>query len=411
VENDLGLRRLCILYIHGLDRRWVTTEDAPRLSALMERYPHVVVDTLPTNELVSTLITGAPPYEHGLWQATLRESVEDNVVNRWLDRLPDAVTTTWQCLRYRFDKRYEVPALQRWRRRRLEFHRFKYTRWMHGGDDIKGVGGLPTIFDSLGDDCRFYFGKDFTQTRAMLGELPGDKPVDFFQSYAFDLFQHFNLDQRDTVRTWLRELDGWIGETAERCERAGVPLLLLADHGQARVEHYLDLKQALRALGLPRSAMTFYIEAQCARFWFHSDEARQKVKALLATLPRTRLLERAEMAEFGMHFDDDRYGECFLYTDHGTLFYPHDFYQPLANMFMAWKEREVMGRRMWDGRQKGYHGHLPVDPAEEGFLLLTDTGARPARERVELTDFAPTVLALAGLDAAPHMRGQPAFVW
>ena len=99
-----------------------------------------------------------------------------------------------------------------------------------------------------------------------------------------------------------------------------------------------------------------------------------------------------------------------LYTDQGAVFYPHDFYQPLANLFMAWKERDVMGRRaLSGGRQRGEHGHLPGHPAEEGFLLLADTHARPASERITLMDFAPTVLALTGREAPPHMKGSPAF--
>ena len=83
------------------------------------------------------------------------------------------------------------------------------------------------------------------QTQKMLGTLPGDKPVDFFQSYAFDLFQHFNLDRPELVRQRLGGLDRWIGDLADRCEEAGVRLLLLGDHGQETVSHYVDLKACL----------------------------------------------------------------------------------------------------------------------------------------------------------------------
>lgn len=409
---DPTTSRLCVCYIHGLDRRDIDPDRTPFLDSLQQAGALVPVDTLPSNELVSTVFTGAYPHEHGIWQVTLKDRVSRSFIDRALDALPDLVTTSYHCLRYQFDKDYELPAVPRWRRRRFDFHRYKYTRWMHGGDTLRGIGGYDTLFDLLGERCRFQFAKDLTGTRRLLETLPSpgaDVDVDFVQTYGLDLFEHWNLDQPGQVQHWIAQLDRWLADADARCRDAGVDMLLFSDHGQQAVTDYIDLPAILRDCGIGRDDLTYYIEAQCARFWFHTDDARRRVMARLAAVDRTTLLTRAQLADHGLHFEDDRYGEAYLFTDQAWLFFPHDHHQPLANLVSAWTEREVMGRRAFDGRQKGYHGHLGPHPAEEGFLAMTRPGFDIRVERATLRDIAPTILALVGTDPAPTMRGRPVF--
>jgi hypothetical protein len=407
---DLPTTRLCACYVHGLDRRDIDDDHTPFLASLERDCSMVPVDTLPSNELVSTVFTGAYPHEHGTWQVTLKDEVSHSPLDRVLDALPDLLTTSYHCMRYKFDKDYELPAVPRWRRRRFNFHRYKYTRWMHGGDTLRGIGGYDTLFDVLGERCRFQFAKDLTGTKRILDTLPSPgAQVDFVQSYGLDLFEHWNLDRPEQVRQRLSELDGWLADTDAKCRDAGVPMLIFSDHGQQAVTDYIDLPAILHACGVGRDDCTYYIEAQCARFWFHNHDARQRVMERLAAVDHTRLLTREQLADYGLHFEDDSYGEAYLFTDQAWLFFPHDHHQPLANLVSAWTEREVMGRRAFDGRQKGYHGHLGPHPAEEGFLVMTRPGFEVNVDRADLRDIAPTILALAGAEPAPTMSGRAVF--
>lgn len=406
--------RLCVCYIHGLDKRHIHEADAPFLSSLLARGDTAIVETFPSNELVSTVFTGAWPHEHGLWQAALRPGVEKGepgVLGRLADALPDMLTTTAQLVRYQFDKSYELPVVPPRRRRRLEFHRFKYYTWARSGRGIHKVGGYTTLFDVLGDRCRFQFAKDMTGTRRALQAAPsgGGIDVDFIQTYALDQLEHWGLDRPDLVAKGLREIDGWLADAAQRCADAGVNMLIFSDHGQEAVTGYVDLKKHLRDWGVHDDDCTYLIEAQCARFWFHNDATRAAVVPKLREIPHTKLIDNAGLTAFGLHFKDHRYGELYLFTDQGHVYFPHDFYHPVANLFMGLTEREVMAPRRRDPRHRGYHGHLPPHPAEEGLLVMTTPGWRRTTERAKLIDIAPTVLSLVGAERADTMKGTAVF--
>src|SRR4029450_2840261 len=107
-------------------------------------------------------------------------------------------------------------------------------------------------------------------------------------------------------------------------------------------------------------------------------------------------------------FEDDTYGETYLSPDAGYIFFPHDFYQPLANLFLGlrdWHQRSRLLRPI----HRGNHGYLPHFPSEQGYAILLDSGYRATRAEIELIDVAPSLLALLGQAPPAHMHG-PAVV-
>lgn len=409
--NPSTQNRLCVCYIHGLDRRRINSEDTPYLASLLAREDHALVDTFPSNELVSTVFTGVYPNEHGLWQATLRTTNPRNLWDRLVDATPDALTTTAQLFRYQFDRSFELPVIPPRRRRRLDFHRFKYYRWADGGDSIQNIGGFTTLFKIMGDRCRFTFAKDLTGTeQALLNAPSADKQVDFIQTYGLDQVEHWGLDQPEQVTEAMRRIDTWLKDAAQRCADQNVAMLIFSDHGQEAVKGYVDIKNKLKQWGATDRDCTYLIEAQCARFWFHDDQLRQRIVPKLEALDHTRAVRNKDLEAFGLHFTDESYGELYLYTDQGHTFFPHDFYHPLANAVMGWTERQVMGNRRKDPRHRGYHGHLPPHPAEVGFLVMTDpASAQRTTDRATLIDIAPTILTLTGHQPADTMKGRHVF--
>lgn len=401
------LRSLCVLFVTGLDRRRFSIEDSPNLCGLLDTCPSVTLHPIPSNELPSTIYSGTYPRQHGMWQVRLKRDVGHGFVNRALDALPDLLTTTWQCLRHATDPTYDIPGVPRRRRRQFDVHRFKYTGRL--GQEQTTIGGVPSIFGVLGDRCSYRFTKSFKSFAEATDEHPvAGKTLSLLEVYAFDLFSHWNLDRPDAMRKKLAEVDRHVGKVERRCREQGVQFLLMSDHGQEPIHTYIDLARILRSSVVSEQDYTYYLEAAIARFWFRTDAARTRITGLLERIENTTLLTYRQLHEYDICFDDDSYGELFLYCHHGHEFHPNDFTQPLANLYMAVTE-PTMRHRIFNSRHRGYHGYLPGYPADDGFMVLADPGRRALAERVELIDVAPTLLALVGENVPEHMVGTPVF--
>jgi hypothetical protein len=105
---------------------------------------------------------------------------------------------------------------------------------------------------------------------------------------------------------------------------------------------------------------------------------------------------------------DSSYGEVFVYLDPGHIFFPHDFHQPLANLWLGLSDR-MQRARLRDPRHRGNHGHLPHFDAERAFALLLDHRFQAARASGTVLDVAPSILAVMGCQAPATMTGRSLF--
>jgi hypothetical protein len=190
-----------------------------------------------------------------------------------------------------------------------------------------------------------------------------------------------------------------------QCVVTGCTLVLLSDHGQARTTGTIPIMQTLKRSGVPKDEYTFFCEPPCTRLWFHTDRARDTIKPLLEELPRSQVLHYREMHQYNVCFEDDSYGEYYVMADPGSLFYPHDFNQPLGNVYQALFEPLQRGR-MFNGVHRGNHSFLPYHQSEKGFMIVADDAVTPNRENMNLIDFAPTMLAYLGETVPEHMAGE-----
>jgi hypothetical protein len=58
-------------------------------------------------------------------------------------------------------------------------------------------------------------------------------------------------------------------------------------------------------------------------------------------------------------------------------FFPHDFYQPLANAWLALTDSKQLAR-LTDARQRHNHGYLPDHACEQGSTAVLDGTVRIA---------------------------------
>lgn len=403
--------RIFVCYLPGLDRRRVDDQSTPYIDQLLQNFPSCRLKTLPSTELVPTLLTGVGPSKNRVWQVSLKDPAPPlSALGKFISLLPEAVTTTAQCFMHLIDKSNDLSAMPWWRRRQFNLHRMKYTRRETDPSCLNVIGDYPSIFQELGpDQAGYIFCKHFADMDRAIHTFPrANKRLDFVEFYGFDLFSHWHLDQMDKIKAKLNAVDGFVRRLHQRCQDAGVALMLLVDHGQEPIRASVNLKKALKQSGIPRDEYVFFCEVAAARFWFKTDRAREAITKLLHNLENTTTKTYQQMHEYDICFNDNTFGELYCFADHGHTFFPHDFYNPIANAYLGITD-PLLRARLFNARHRGNHGHLPDHPAEEGFLVLGDKGYDVAGDMMQLTDFAPTVLSLLGRQPAPHMTGTPIF--
>ena len=85
-----------------------------------------------------------------MWQVSLKPESKSTIIQRLIDLLPDRWTTTWQCVRHRFNRDYDLPTIEPRRRRRFELHRIKVQRRFGGGDTGSlHQNGVQSLFSLL----------------------------------------------------------------------------------------------------------------------------------------------------------------------------------------------------------------------------------------------------------------------
>jgi len=402
-------KKLFVCYVPGLDSRKVTSEYTPYISQLMGSYPWTAISTLPSTELLPTMITGVYPHEHGIWQVRLKSDEKRLKRRRILDRAPDFLSTTIQCFRKLFDRSYDLAAIPARRRRRFDLFRFKYERRMNSSEFLAKIGSYDSIFGILGENGKYHFTKSFGKLDSLLSVLPSGVPrLEFLEMYALDLMQHWFLDREDTMRSAYQTTDDFVRRLHENCQRTAVTLMLLVDHGQEPVVGAIPLAEELRGSGIPEEEFSYFLEVGQARFWFHTDRARRRITDLLGTIDHTTMLGYKDLHRYHMEWEDETYGELYLMAEPGFIFFPHDFYQPLANLFLGltnWHQRS----RVFNPRHRGNHGYLPGHPSEKGYAVLLDRDSTAIRPESELIDLAPSVLSFLGMPKPVHMKGTSAF--
>lgn len=399
-------RKLAVCYVPGLDMRRISGAATPAISELISRYSCVEIATIPNTELVPTLLSGVYPHQNQIWQVSIDARRGLTATQRMIDLLPDLVTTTAQCIRQKFDPDFDLAAIPPRRRREFTHHRFKYTRRAATPEIMAEFNGYKTLFGLLGKDARYQFTYRFDALDSFAQDIAASAlRFEFVEMYAFDLYQHWHLDREAEMREALGKTDRFVANLRDGCARNGRTLALLSDHGQEPVTNTIPLTRTLRKSGVPQAEYSYYCELACARLWFHTERARKAIVSKLQKLRNCSLLHFSEMHRYEVCFDDARFGEYYLMADAGSIFFPHDFYHALANLWLGLFGHSQRSR-IFNPIHRGNHGYLPQYPSERGFLVLADDDVKPNRKAMALIDFAPTMLAYLCTPTPAYMTGR-----
>jgi hypothetical protein len=173
---------------------------------------------------------------------------------------------------------------------------------------------------------------------------------------------------------------------------ATTTLLVVSDHGMARVERAVDLAGELREAGV-RSRRTLAGGGFALVYLKRAADAERTVR-----IARALGLEAFERrtAPRELRLGNDRFGDVVVIAPVGTAF-----------------ARQSLGRRIGAALHLpgaslgGAHGYRPQEESMGAIFVAFGRGAPPGANlgRVSALDVAPTVLALLGVPAPPELEG------
>jgi hypothetical protein len=402
-------KRLFTCYISGMDLRRINHKDTPFMAKLIDSYPWLGFRNLPSNELFPTIVTGVDPTRHGVWGVKLKTEKHLNTLNL-AGKLPDWLTTTIQCGLHFFTNCYDLAAIPPKRRREFEITRTKYKRRNKNPEALYRIGGLDTILGIIGrDKSRYLFTSTAKPIKKFLPLLCADNyKLELLELYSIDRYQQWNLDNTAYVSRFYGVIDDFLRRLADRCKAAGMSLMIISDHGHEKIKKSIDIISLMENLDISAEDYSYFIEVSNIRYWFHTEAARQKITERLSRIEHGTLLTFEEMAKYGVPLTDSSYGEVFFFLDPGYIFFPHDFYHPLANALLGLFDK-MQRKRLVSPKHRGNHGHLTHFDAERSFVVLADKGFKPEGGNADILDLAPTILSILGYTPPDYMNGRSLF--
>jgi hypothetical protein len=408
--SESGHSRLLVCYISGLDSRRINPQTTPFLAEAQAVYPWTRFVNVPSNELFPTLVTGVSPTEHGVWGVKLKSFEHVPRIAKLVDRLPDSFVTALQGCFHLASGNFDLAAVPPRRRRHFQITRTKYKRRNNRSEALFKIGGVPSIFDVVGKErSRYVFNSSPDPERHVFPHLCMNPYVlEVLELYSLDRYQQWNLDRPKTVESFYTRIDDFLYRLHAKCETAGRSMMIVSDHGHEPIRASIDLKAELDSLRVPEEAYSYFIEVSSVRFWFHTDEARQSIMIMLSRLGHATVLGFQDMRRFGVPLCDASYGEVFAFLDPGHIFFPHDFHNGLANLWLGLVD-PMQRSRLRDPRHKGNHGHLPHTDIENSFVALLDRTFEATTQWGNIVDVAPSILGVLGYERPTTMMGQQLF--
>ncbi len=399
-------RKLLLCYISGLDLRRINAGTTPFISESLDLYPKVFIRNLPSNDLLPTILTGTYPTEHGMWGVKLKSKTTEPFSARLTDLLPDIVTTSVQCLVHLFTGSFDLAAMPPKRRRLFELKRTKYHRRTRLTEALLEIGGIETCLGVVGkSESRYLYSNSSDPIKNVPNKIgSGLYKLEILELYSLDLIQQWNLDRVQKISDFYSRIDRFLNSISERCKANGVILSLLSDHGHEEIKGSIDINRELNRLNVAEDEYTFFIDVSVARFWFRTVSARREILSKLSELENVTLLTSENLKEYHLLFPDSQYGEVFFVSDPGYIFFPHDFYQPLANLYLALSDSRQISR-LKNPRHRGTHGYLPHHESERAFMIVFDEQCKARREQIDIIDVAPSVLSILGYRIPDSMGG------
>lgn len=195
----------------------------------------------------------------------------------------------------------------------------------------------------------------------------------FIYLMELDHISHkFGIDSME-VKSKLKEIDQLL---QQYLEKGNSPFMIISDHGMIKVEESIDVVSSVNSsdLVLGKDYLVF-LESTIALFWFFNEGARKKIVNVLKEIKGGRVLCEEEKKEFGIDFQDNRFGDLVFLVEAGKVI-RSDYYRA-------------------KGIAKAMHGYSPA--AYQG-IFLTNLGIKhKPNQDIRFIDIIPTIASFFGL--------------
>ena len=408
--NPPNSKKLLLCLINGLDLRRIIQNDTPFIYESLKSYPWVRVINIPSTDEFPTLLTGAYPSEHGMWGVRIKHDSYPPLISKFIDKLPNIITTTTQCLLHLVINSIDLPSIPPSRRRFFEILKTQHDKHYKKIDNLLEIGGLTSCFGVVGRNHSNYIYSRSTNPIKKLITKPasGNYTLEILQLYSADLIQRWNMHNPERIHEYYGIIDRFVEILYEICKAKGIIFTLYSDHGYDEITSFININDLLQKLDLSQKEYKYFIEVSIARFWFHTERARIKITEMLKGLDNTSYFSYLDLHKYNLSFTDSKYGEAFLMTYPGYIFFPNDFYHPLANLYLGLIDPKQRSR-LFNPRHRGDHALLPQFDSAKGFMILLDKNYKTTKQEISPIDIAPSLLDLLGYDKPSSMKGLPVF--
>ena len=219
-------------------------------------------------------------------------------------------------------------------------------------------------------------------------EMDEDTRPNLIMTYwdGTDSVGHIHGTKHKKIREQMVRQDQMLGLLFARLEEINawdyVTLLLVSDHGMIDVNEYISLKSILDNLEID-----YILSAgpAVAHVFIENEDHRSQALNLLSDQDHMKVYDRSNLPE-SFHMDHPtRTGDLIVTTEPPYMF----------------------NNNPTDG-PKGMHGYDPNLSEMNAIFGAIGFGVRNERiGPIHMTDVAPTIAKLLGIDSVDHMQGQP----
>jgi len=207
-------------------------------------------------------------------------------------------------------------------------------------------------------------------------------PKSFFSSQVIiryiatlDACGHFYGPNPKMFKEKIRDIERLILESYKRLSAEyDVDLVIFSDHGMTSVKTKYDLLKRLETIDTLKIVKDYlvFIDSTIARFWFFNTRAKERITQNLENINCGHILESDEIAEYGLRFKDNRYGDLIFVAEPGVEFFP-SFMRPLRFPFIG-------------SDPKGLHGYTPEHPSTRGVFMYSGNKHLRLKRTMKITE-------------------------
>lgn len=286
---------------------------------------------------IPTILTGKSPKEHGHLSFYYYDPENSPFkIFRLLKYLPSVVFDRWR-VRHQLSKiiKYMYGYTGYFELYSMPFKKLQYFNYVEKKDLFipNGIDNVKNIADELNSRNLSYHISDWRLPEEaninILKEKISARKLDFAFLYTaeMDSLLHKVTKKGKEVD---KKLDWYEKEIRKLLEVAysnyeNVNFSVISDHGMTTLTGVVNVMKTVEEVGLifGKDYAAAY-DSTMAHFWYLNALAEQKLNQVIRLIPKSVLLNEKQKKDFGIDFDDNKYGNDILLMEPGIQIEPCD---------------------------------------------------------------------------------------